>query len=212
MQRMRSAVLALLTLAAAPAAAGGWYVQAFVGANTADDLQFNVDAGTFETALDDGYVWSIGGGYQFRNFRFDGELDTPRETDVTVHRLNGVDQAGSRGDVQSEAGMGNIVYDFNRDQRVSPFVGAGIGWAEIELTDFGTDENPDFLSAEDTLFAWQILAGVGIDIDERWIVDVSARYYATAKGEFETAPADGGQRIEVDYSAVSLTVGFRYNF
>ena len=212
MRRVRSAVFALLTLAAAPAAAGGWYVQAFVGANFADDIEFDVDAGAIETSLDDGYVWSIGGGYRFKHFRLDGELDTPREADVVVHRLNGVDQAGSRGDVQSEAGMGNIVYDFNKDKRVSPYVGAGIGWAEIELTDFGTDANPEIVSAEDTLFAWQILAGVGIDVDEHWIVDFSLRYYATAEGDFETTPAVGGQRIEVDYSAVSLTVGFRYNF
>ncbi len=212
MRTVRSVVFTLLTLVAAPAATGGWYVQAFVGANFADDIEFDVDAGAIETLLDDGYLWSVGGGYQFKHFRLDGELDTPRETDVDVHRLNGVDQAGSRGDVQSEAGMGNIVYDFNKDKRVSPYVGAGIGWAEIELTDFGTDENPQIVSAEDTLFAWQFLAGVGIDVDEHWIVDFSLRYYATEDGAFETAPAVGAQPIAVDYSSFSLTAGFRYNF
>ena len=212
MRRVRSAAFAMLTLAAAPAAAGGWYVQAFAGANSADDIGFDVEAGAFETSLEDGYLWSIGGGYRFKHFRLDAELDTPRETDVAVHRLDGVDQAGSRGDVQSEAGMGNIVYDFNKDKRVSPFVGVGIGWAEIELTDFGTDANPEIVSAEETLFAWQILAGLGIDVDEHWIVDLSFRYYATGNGDFDAAPAVGGQRIEVDYSAVSLTAGFRYNF
>ena len=212
MRRVRSAVFALLPLAAAPAAAGGWYVQAFVGANFADDIEFDVDAGAIETSLDDGYVWSIGGGYRFKRFRLDAELDTPRETDVDVHRLNGVEQGGSRGDVQSEAGMGNIVYDFNKDKRVSPYVGAGIGWAEIELTDFGTDENPEIVTAEDTLFAWQFLAGVGIDVDEHWIVDFSLRYYATEYGTFEPAPAVGAQRVEVDYSSFSFTAGFRYNF
>ena len=104
-----------------------------------------------------------------------------------------------------------IRYDFNKDKRVSPYVGAGIGWAEIELTDLGTDENPEIVSAEDTLFAWQILAGVGIDVDEHWIVDFSLRYYETTEGDFDTSAATGGE-VEADYSAFSVTAGFRYDF
>ena len=213
MRPLRSIAFTLLTLAAAPAAsAGGWYVEALVGANFPDDVDFGIDAGAIETSLDDGYLWGFGFGYQFTHVRLNAELDTSREADVDVHGLDGVEQAGSLGEIQSEAGMGNVLFDFNKGKRISPYVGAGIGLAEIELNDLGTDGIPTIVDAEDTVFAWQILGGVGIDVGEHWIVDFSLRYYATAEGDFDTTPAGGGQPIQVDYSAFSVTAGFRYKF
>jgi hypothetical protein len=154
MRPLRSIVFTLLTLAAAPAAsAGGWYVEALVGANFPDDVDFGIDAGAIETSLDDGYLWGVGFGYQFKHVRLNAELDTSREADVDVHSLDGAEQAGSRGEVQSEAGMGNVLFDFNKDKRISPYVGAGIGLAEIELNNLGTDGIPTIVDAEDTVFA-----------------------------------------------------------
>lgn len=215
MRPMSSVVLAMLTLVAVPAAfagPGGWYAEVLVGANFPDDLGFGIDAGAVETTLDDGYLWGFGFGYEFARVRLNAELDTSREADVGVHRLDGVDQSGSLGDVQSEAGMGNVLFDFNRDERISYYVGAGVGLAEIELTDFGTDGIPVIVDAEDTVFAWQIIGGVDVDVAERWVLDFSLRYYETAEGDFATSPAAGGGRIDVDYSSFSVTAGVRYDF
>ena len=52
------------------------------------------------------------------------------------HVMRSSDDVSATGDVQAEAGMANVLFDFRKDKRVSPYVGAGVGVAEIELTDF----------------------------------------------------------------------------
>jgi len=203
---------ALLVLAIAPATyAGDWYVQAFVGVDFADDIEFDIDDGDVETSFDAGFLWGISFGYQFKHVRLDAEIDTSREADVDVHRLEGSKEDGSTGEVQAEAGIGNVLYDFRKGKRVSPYVGAGIGWAELELRGFSTDAS-DLVSGEDTMFAWQLLGGVGINVGEHWVIDFSLRYYETADGDFNTSTAAGDDEIQIDYSAFSATAGARYVF
>jgi len=210
--RVRLLFMVASLLAASHAVAGGWYLKAFLGANDIDDVQFAIDTGVIDTSLDTGTMWGIAFGRQFKHFRLEGEIDTTRSNDVDRHRLNGAALAGSSGDIESEAGIINILFDFRREARIVPYVGVGVGVAEVELNDFGVNAIPDVVSDEDNLLAYQLLGGVGVPLNDRWILDFDVRYYWTDDAEISTSPTTGALQNEVEYEAVGVTAGFRYDF
>lgn len=191
----------------APAAHAGWYIAFFAGLNDVDDTSIATDFGTLDTSYDSGVAWSVGVGYEFKRFRLEGEILSERENDVDVHRLDGVELQGSVGTLENEVGIGNILYDFRREARVSPYIGVGIGVAEVTLSDYGFDGFPEAF-AEDNVLAYQAIVGLGIDLSRHWALQFDARYFATEDAELDFA----GATVEISYSAINGTAGFRYSF
>ncbi len=199
--------LLALGVLCAPAAHAGWYVSVFAGLNDVDDTTIATGLGTLDSSYDSGVTWGIAGGYEFQRFRLEGEILSERENDVDVHRLDGVDQQGSVGTLENEVGIGNILYDFRREARVSPYVGVGVGVAEVTASDYGFVGLPETF-AEDNVLAYQAIVGLGIELSPRWALQFDARYYATEDAELDFA----GATSEVSYSAVNVTAGVRYSF
>lgn len=155
--------LLALGVLCAPAAHAGWYVSVFAGLNDVDDTTIATGLGTLDSSYDSGVTWGIAGGYEFQRFRLEGEILSERENDVDVHRLDGVDQQGSVGTLENEVGIGNILYDFRREARVSPYVGVGVGVAEVTASDYGFVGLPETF-AEDNVLAYQAIVGLGIEL------------------------------------------------
>jgi opacity protein-like surface antigen len=191
----------------APAAHAGWYITFFAGLNDVDDTTIATDLGTLDTSYDSGVAWSIAGGYEFERFRVEGEILSERENDVDVHRLDGVELQRSVGTLENEVGIANILYDFRREARVSPYIGAGVGVAEVTLSDYGFDGLPEVF-AEATVLAYQAILGLGIELGPSWALQFDARYYATEDAELDFQDAT----TKVSYSAINVTAGFRYSF
>jgi opacity protein-like surface antigen len=191
----------------APAAHAGWYMAFFVGLNDVDDTTIATDLGTLDTSYDSGVAWGIAGGYEFERFRVEGEILSERENDVDVHRLDGVELQGSVGTLENEVGIANILYDFRREARVSPYIGVGVGVAEVTLSDYGFDGLPDVF-AEAIVLAYQAIVGLGIELSPHWALQFDARYYATEDAELDFQDTT----TEVSYSAINVTAGFRYSF
>lgn len=94
--------------------------------------------------------------------------------------------------------MANLLYDFgNRDSSFRPFVGAGVGGAEVKFED-----------AEDTAFGWQLLAGAAWRLSERANLDLTYRYLNVADLEM----TDGPDSFSGDFEDHSVTLGLRYSF
>ena len=94
--------------------------------------------------------------------------------------------------------MGNAYYDFSTEGSFSPYIGAGLGYANVEadLDDFGDED--------DNVFAYQFILGGSFASSETLSVDLQYRYFATDDPEF-----DG---LEAEYSTHNLMIGLRQSF
>ena len=95
--------------------------------------------------------------------------------------------------------MLNGYYGFKTDFILTPFVGAGVGYAMHDLDD--TDE-------DDSVFAYQGTVGVTWAVSETTNLDLAYQYFATMDPEFEVGDAS----VEADYSSHNYTVGMRFCF
>jgi opacity protein-like surface antigen len=201
--------VALLAVLLTPPAHADWYIAVFAGLNEVDDTTLATGAGTLDTAYDLGPAFAIAVGYDFGNrLRLEGEFLTERENDVDVHRLGGIDLPGSVGTLENEVGIANLLVDFRREARVSPYVGLGAGVAEVTLSDYGFAGLPEVVFAEDNVLAYQAIAGVAVKLSPSWSLQFDARYYETDDPELDFR----GVVSELAYSSFNLMGGFRYTF
>ena len=101
--------------------------------------------------------------------------------------------------MQHVALLGNVLYDFKPDAKVSPYVGAGLGFgrAIVELDD---------ATANDTGLAWQLQAGVTVRQNERMVWDFGYRYID--QGDFNAS--EDGVSVDLSGSLHVLSVGLRF--
>jgi outer membrane protein OmpA-like peptidoglycan-associated protein len=90
--------------------------------------------------------------------------------------------------------MINGFYDFNRGGGISPYVGVGIGYANVDIG-----------SVDDSNWAWQAMAGLAVPLSERLDLDVSYRF-------FNVEDLEAGAITDGDYEHQAVTVGLRYAF
>ena len=153
---------------------------------------------------------SLGGfvGYAFENnFRIEGEL-VSQSNDFDKIK---VDYLGTKvaldldGDISSGALLANGYYDFKNESRFTPFIGAGVGIANVVINDLeivGSGESDE--DGDETVIAYQLTVGVGYEITERITLDLKYRYFAT-----EDLDIDGGT---VEYSSNNFYSGIRFSF
>ena len=172
------------------------YFSGNVGIGWADDIEVT-DA--IELSFDPGYGISAAFGHVYNNnFRAELELNY-FASDVDEVTLVGVGSAPVDGDGTVIAVMLNGFYDSMPSQTLSPFVGAGIGYANAELDILGESE-------DDNVFAYQLMAGFTFKLTEKLKSDVQYRYFGTEDLEFE-AGIDGDS-----INSHNLMVGLRYSF
>jgi len=194
-----AAMLATVTMGGAAHATEGWYGRA--------DLGYSVD-GALETDTDDldfENDWSghLGIGHGFANgFRLEGEF---------AYRSN--DFEAFDGEATALALMANLYYDFNRDGRWQPYVGVGVGGAQVEVDGA---VGPISFDSDDTVFAYQGLAGVAVGLSDRLSLDVGYRYFVApdvgVSGTFDTGDGLVPLETEADYKHQAVTVGLRWQF
>lgn len=98
--------------------------------------------------------------------------------------------------MSSDIYLANIYYDFKDGSKVTPYLGVGAGFAQMDLeyeAVFARNANPNFLGPttppaaagtttyanetfRDTVFVWQVVAGFDYAIDKNWSVGLKARY------------------------------------
>jgi len=191
---MRKTFCVLVATAAvfsAPAAcAESWYAGAYGGTNYTHDGTVNA-AGTKATydiglALG-GYV----GFFVQKNVRLEAELS---------YRTNARDKLGGvgvGGSVDTMALMANALFDFKIESRVEPYVGAGIGFADV-----------DYSVVDDTVLALQMIAGAGIDVAPKTKLTIDYRLFLT-----ENLEAGGGLGLgDIEYVNSAVLVGIRRAF
>lgn len=165
------------------------------------DLSYS-DGSTAKLSFDNGWGLDVALGYQWPMFRVEGEV---------AYRSNDVDEFSDsfgtvqiNGDIKSWSGMANGYYDFSNTTTVTPYVGGGLGVARIDGSsdELGWDDN-------DTVFAYQFMAGVNFALTKQISLDVEYRYFGTQDPEFD----DGlGGTVEAEVIDHNVMVGVRILF
>ena len=109
--------------------------------------------------------------------------------------------------------MANVDYDFDTGSRWVPYVGGGLGLAIISL-DAESAEGESFVDDRDTVFAYQVGAGIGYEfpLPEGRSVTVSLdwRYFGTQAPSF-TGELTGNE-FETEISGHDIGIGLMYGF
>jgi OOP family OmpA-OmpF porin len=200
-----------------PAYTGGWYFSAFGGANWLDDTSFNIDpAGPaiVDNDYDTGFV--VGGaiGYDMGQamgpfgLRFEAELSY-RNNDVNSHSLGGQPLGGPFGSTSALAGMGNILFDLNTGSPFTIYGGGGLGVANVEFDGHGAAGPGTVMNDDDTVFAWQAIAGMGYEISSNIVLDVQYRYFNASDVSLTSV---SGASSSTDYESHAVLGGIRFKF
>ena len=218
--RITAAALVATTLASASAFAEESELQWYGSLTALFDMPSDSGArldhrlGTFDgdILLSDELAFALAIGVKTR-FGLEGELElASRSIDIdgaSDVRFNAVPlpaEVALDGDLKTWTLMANVRKAFGEGS-VRPFVGAGVGFARhdgeatlavVSPPVAGTD------SGDDTVLAFQAMAGIEGDISENMAVFAGFRYLASEDLEIE--------RLTAAYSTKSIDVGVRLRF
>lgn len=180
-------------------------VQAGVSFLSDSDVSYSSGA-TREASFDTGYDVSLKVGTQINQLRIEGQVQYA-ENDLDEIRAGSV-VANASGDISVTAFTANAIWVLAPQQKFHPYIGAGAGFAEVALNDVsagGTKVADD----SDTVFAYQLMVGVEVDVAPRAALYAGYHYLATADPEFQDV---GGSNFEAEYASHNIAVGLRYSF
>ncbi|HIJ96474.1 MAG TPA: porin family protein [Desulfuromonadales bacterium] len=200
----------------------GGYVSGFLGITVPVDTTVTTDnyssppVFTSDTvSFDPGINLGATGGYDFGSIRLEGEISYKHSEIKSITDLSagGDHYRAIDGTVGAAAFMANAFFDLHNNTPVTPYLGGGIGFATLHLSDtFGSGSNGRkwlYDSGDATVFAYQLGAGVDIAINRRFSMDIGYRYFATDTATFSN---DFDREHSLKYESHNTSVGFRVKF
>lgn len=182
----------------------GWYLRGDINYSISAKVKATEWAGSeswrHEKDLKNQVMPSIGIGYQF--------TDNLRG-DITAGYLkqNFKDNVDIDGSVRVWDMMANGYYDIGNFSGFTPYVGAGLGFANVRYkADLSSGLKID--SDSDYRFAWALMAGVAIDVTSNVKVDLGYRFSDISGGDMLSLP--GYQIRDDSLRSHQLRAGLRF--
>ncbi len=186
----------LILLIAAPVWAQQAYLSGNIGFGYRPDADISITSLPFEN--DPALVLNGAIGMEVNpNIRVEGEIG---------FHLNTADQGGTGTDwtFRTISFMGNGYFDIPLQAPVKPYIGAGIGFAQVNLEgEFGGFTTDD----SDLVLAAQLMAGIGFEISPKATLTFGYRYFTTSDPSFNIS---GG--FETEYFSHDFLFGARFRF
>jgi opacity protein-like surface antigen len=85
-----------------------------------------------------------------------------------------------------------------------PYVGAGVGTANLEIGVDGGDYERDWV------LAYQLIGGVAYDVTPNWSLNGEVRWFATEGGRYNISGSS--DNAKADWETVDVLVGATYRF
>jgi opacity protein-like surface antigen len=216
-------ILAIPTICSAMPPRPGPYVSGFFGVtfpvNTdVTSTQYGPGATTFNDRVEFDPDIHIGGsgGFDFGFLRIEGELAYKNgEMSSISEQVSKVKYANVDGRMGVYSMMFNAFLDLRNPSPVTPYIGGGVGFATLSLSDtFGTDSSTGYRtrlyrSDDDTVFAYQAGAGLEIALTKMLSLDLGYRYFGTAKANFNKNTSTA---TELKFESHNASVGLRVKF
>lgn len=188
-----------------PVVFGGWYLRGDIGITNQEvkklDSPAFVGVDVLQKSFDSAGSFGVGVGYQFNNWLrtdFTGEYRAKAN-------FNGLDFVSAvpqtnqyRGDKSEWLFLWNVYADLGTWYNLTPFVGAGIGFDRLTISDF-TDTNISApalgVSNGDSSkwnFAWALYAGAAYHVTPTFSIELSYRYVNLGDGTTKDLVFAGG--------------------
>jgi OOP family OmpA-OmpF porin len=106
--------------------------------------------------------------------------------------------------------MSNLYYDWYHsvdaiaDRAFSPYFGAGIGFANVSMSEGTINDAKVWNSGSATVFAYQVALGSGIKLTDKIVLDVSYRYFDAKDIKID--------QIQTNFANHNILIGARYSF
>ena len=215
MKKTLSVVVGLLMLLMLPvvsfSAAPRPYVSGNLGVAFLKDSDLKEPGYYTETLdFDAGFATTFAGGVNFGMFRVEGEIG---------YQINEIDRVTGGGysynanaDAYCLSFLANGYIDFVNRSPFTPYISAGIGIANVGVE---SDDDyyycdgyycydSDYYDDDDTVFAYQLGAGVAYAINKNMTLDLKYRFFATEDPNL--------YRSEAEFKSHNIYFGFRYTF
>ncbi|MEQ8665466.1 MAG: OmpA family protein [Rhodospirillales bacterium] len=184
-------------------AGAGFYIDLGTGALLLGDS--DLDGGGIDTDVD------FETGYAFRS-AVGHAYDSGWRAEVEVgYRENGVDSIGSSsgtGDAKALSGMINGYYDFRNDSALTPYVGLGLGLAQVEADGY-SPVSGSTIDDDDLVYAYQGILGASWSLTDALALTADYRYLATDDVSLTTA---SGTNVDGEYRSHAVFLGLRISF
>jgi OOP family OmpA-OmpF porin len=156
----------------------------------------STSSANIETSYDKDASYGFSIGYKFASpVRIEFEY-RQGENDIDKISSGGVSTT-SDNSLEVTSMMGNVWYDFAAGERLRPYIGFGLGMANLDMGD-----------ADDDVTIGQLGAGITYFLTPRLALDAGYRYSVAEDATFKSAAIEQ----ENEYSAQSVQLGLRYNF
>ncbi len=218
-----SAMSLAALLPGAARAGDGFYLGAEGGLDFASDQKFRAaeDGGRpfvpvaegdlrSDVDLETGYLLGLTAGYKLSGgLRPELEINF-RDTDLDKGKLANGDKTSFDGNERTTAGFLNLWFDLLADSKVHPYVGAGIGLANIDIRHTGYD-NVQLKSDDDRVLAYQGGAGVIFELSKQVDATLDYRYLSSQKGKYDL-DGNGDTTVKMRYESQVAMISLRYYF
>jgi len=156
-----------------------------------------------------GRVWAGGG------IRGEFELSW-KYNDVDYFTQGGTQLAGTTGHTRALAFMYNLINDFRPESSFDPYLGIGIGYADVYYGDYygsnPTTNAESSLNSGDSRFAYQVLAGFKLNFSRSLALDMAYNWFALADPSLHEPYSAGHGTFTSSYRASSLVLGLDWTF
>ncbi|MCA3597188.1 MAG: porin family protein [Methylobacterium sp.] len=214
----------------------GFYLRGDVGAALQDHSRLDLvppvaNSSTLQSSLKSAAFVGVGVGYQFNPFfRTDATIEYRASSRFsTTRQVTGLpppDPVGwniTRGNLSGVVGLANAYVDLGTWNRITPFIGGGIGFATMMTSDvkdagFGAfaGGSGSASTRTETRFAWAIHAGLGYDLTTNIKAEAAYRYLnigdVTTGRIVCTVPCTTINARIKNLESHDLKVGLRYVF
>ena len=183
---------------AAPVSAASYYISGNGGISWLN----NVKDGAFKYGLDDGFNAAGAIGVKSNCYRYEAELGYQTNNVDKLHGPYGT--SPQHGDISVWSALANGYYDIHTGIGIKPYLTAGVGAARVQFEDIRFPGYRGW-SEHDSVFAYQVGAGVSVPIGNNVALDARYRYFSTA----EFTLNDGYQsRVSSNNVSLGLRLGF----
>lgn len=195
-------ILSVLVFCTAASAAP--YVSAGLGLFSPNDSDLegrgSLSGSSGDVSFESGSSIYVAAGVDVDDLRLEGELSYREAYFDSINLTDGVTTLSQEisGDVSATSFMFNIWKDFELG-KATPYVGGGFGFVEVEVSD-----SEFWSSGIDTVVGYQLGTGVGLELKESLVLDLSYRYFFTSDVTFEIT--------EAEFSGHNLLAGVRLQF
>lgn len=218
------AALALPSLCWAASAVPGAYVTGFIGVQAPIDedvssTDFVTNKSYFDRVeFDPGSNIGFTGGYDFGIVRLEGEFSYKNaEIKSVTNQVPGERFHNAVGDLGVLAMMLNGFMNLYNNSPVTPYIGGGVGFATLHLSDtHGTRiVNGEAKRAllygfgDDTVFAYQLGGGIDISLNRKFSLDIGYRYFKANRANIDS---DQAILTSIGFESHAASLGFRYRY